>query len=58
MKNRSKKWTKRELKIYSEGEIELAKAVIRQWHEDGKPECDKEAITYWFNIIKQCEDFK
>ena len=53
-----KKWTKRELTVYTKGEVELAKAVIRQWHEDGEPVCDKEAINYWFNILKQIGEYK
>ena len=40
------RWTKRELTLRS-GIIELAKAVIEQWIEDGKPEKDAETIKFW-----------
>lgn len=40
------RWTKRELTLRS-GIIELAKAVIEQWIEDGRPEKDAEVIKFW-----------
>lgn len=43
------RWTKRELTLRS-GIIELAKAVIEQWVEDGKPEKDTEVIKFWQSI--------
>lgn len=46
-------WTKRELTL-RQGVKELAKAVIEQWIEDGKPECDAEVIKLWKSIA----DFK
>ena len=48
------KWTRDELTLKC-GPKELAIAVIKQWHEDGKPKADLPAIKYWFNIIKLCE---
>lgn len=47
---KEKEWTKRELTLRC-GIIELAKAVIEQWHKDGRPACDKEAIVFWKQLI-------
>lgn len=47
------RWTKRELTL-RQGVKELAKAVVEQWIEDGKPECDAEVIKLWESIA----DFK
>jgi len=46
MKRPKTRWTKRELTL-RQGVQQLAKAVIEQWVEDGKPECDKQVIEYW-----------
>ena len=48
------KWTKSELALKC-GPAELAKAIIKQWHEDGEPKCDAEAIQYWFKVLQYYE---
>ena len=45
-----KPWTKRELSLRS-GPVQLACAVIEQWHKDGEPKSDLPAIEYWYRII-------
>jgi hypothetical protein len=49
-------WTKRELTVYKNGTLELAKAVVRQWQLDGCPKQDLKAIEYWKGVIKAYED--
>ena len=49
---KDKPWTRKELSLRI-GFGELAKAVIEQWHKDGEPECDREAMQYWFNVYSQ-----
>ena len=44
-------WTKKELTLRL-GPIELASAVIEQWIKDGKPECDRDMIQAWYEIIR------
>lgn len=44
-------WTKKELTLRL-GIGELAKAIIEQWHKDGEPEKDREAIDAWFKIAQ------
>lgn len=50
-----KPWTRKELSLRI-GFAELAKAVIEQWHKDGEPECDREAMNYWFKVKQECEE--
>ena len=45
-------WTKRELTIAKNPIAALAKAVIWQWHLDGEPEADREAINYWEKVLE------
>lgn len=45
----NKPWTRKELSLRI-GFGELAAAVIEQWHKDGEPASDREAMEYWFNI--------
>lgn len=54
-KRKHKKWTREELSLRI-GFSELAKSVIKQWHKDGEPECDREAIDYWFKIVQACDE--
>lgn len=51
----NKHWTHKELSLRI-GFKELAKAIIEQWHKDGEPECDREAINNWFNILRACNE--
>lgn len=51
------KWTKRELTLRS-GPAELAKAIIWQWHLDGEPEKDKQAIEYWEKILEEANAYQ
>ena len=58
MKRPKDRWTKRELTL-RQGVQQLARAVIEQWIEDGKPECDKQVIEYWkaiadFEVKNDC----
>lgn len=55
-KNDDKPWTRKELSMRI-GFGELAAAVIEQWHKDGEPAADREAMEYWFNV-KQTFDAK
>lgn len=57
MKNNSndKPWTRKELSLRI-GFGELAAAIIEQWHKDGEPASDREAIEYWFNIKQQFDE--
>lgn len=45
-----KPWTKKELMLRP-GFVELAKAIVEQWHKDGCPVTDKEGIQFWQEII-------
>lgn len=56
MPNNNKSWTRKELSMRI-GFSELAKAVIEQWHKDGEPAADREAMDYWFKV-KQTFDAK
>lgn len=47
-------WTKSELTLKC-GIKELAKAVIKQWHKDGRPQRDAESIKWWGKILEQEE---
>ena len=51
-----KPWTRKELSMRI-GFGELAAAVIEQWHKDGEPASDREAMEYWFSV-KQAFDAK
>ena len=51
-----KPWTRKELSMRI-GFGELAAAVIEQWHKDGEPASDREAMEYWFTV-KQTFDAK
>lgn len=46
-------WTREELTVYKEPITALAKAVIKQWAIDGKPESGKAAIDEWFKILNE-----
>lgn len=54
-KAQDKPWTRKELSLRI-GFGELAKAVIEQWHKDGEPECDREAMQYWFKVKQACDE--
>ena len=49
---KDKPWTRKELSLRI-GFGELAKAVIEQWHKDSEPECDREAMNYWFKVKQE-----
>ena len=54
------KWTKDELTI-KHGEIDLAIAVVKQWHLDGCPGCpasDYAGVEPWLGIIISALDNK
>lgn len=51
------RWTKSELTLRP-GPVELAKAVIKQWVDDGKPECDAEAIEQWKAVLREAKKLK
>lgn len=50
-----KPWTKRELSLRP-GPVQLACAVIEQWHKDGEPKSDIPAIKYWYGIINNFKE--
>lgn len=50
-------WTKSELTLKT-GPVELARAVIQQWINDGRPKADEAAIKYWQGVIRECESRK
>lgn len=50
-----KPWTRKELSMRI-GFGELAKAVIEQWHKDGEPDCDREAMEYWLKVKQACDE--
>ena len=52
MEQKSKPWTKRELRVVTKPVEELAKAVIWQWHLDGEPKADLPAIQYWTKVLE------
>ena len=52
---KDKPWTKKELSLRV-GYVELAKAVIEQWKEDGQPE--SELIPFWIGLIKDVKASK
>lgn len=52
MEQKSKPWTKREMKLAKNPVEELAKAVIWQWHLDGEPKSDLPAIEYWNKVLE------
>lgn len=54
-KTQDKPWTRKELSIRI-GFSELAKAVIEQWHRDGEPASDREAVEYWFKVKQECDE--
>ena len=54
LNTKTKPWTHKELSLRI-GFGELAKAIIEQWHKDGEPECDKEAMQYWFRVKQECD---
>jgi len=45
-------YTKREMKIHKNSFVDLASAVIRQWHFDGRPRGDFESIKDWAEILR------
>lgn len=50
-----KPWTKRELSLRS-GPVQLAYAVIEQWHKDREPKSDLPAIECWYGIINNFKE--
>lgn len=52
---KDKPWTKKELSLRV-GYIELAKAIVEQWKEDGQPE--SELIPFWIGLIEEAKAFK
>lgn len=54
-KDDDKPWTHKELSMRI-GFGELAKAVIEQWHKDGEPVSDREAMKYWFKVKQACDE--
>ena len=50
-----KSWTKRELSLRP-GPVQLACAVIEQWHKDGEPKSDLPAIEYWYGVINNFKE--
>jgi len=44
-------YKRRELKIMKDGYYDLAKEVIRQWNQDGRPRGDEKGIELWSDII-------
>lgn len=52
---KDKPWTKKELSLRV-GYVELAKAVVEQWKEDGQPE--SELIPFWIGLIKDVKTSK
>ena len=49
-KKKDEPWTKKELMLRP-GFVELAKAIVEQWHKDGCPATDKKGIEFWQEII-------
>lgn len=43
-------WTKDELRL-KHGVYDLAKDVIKQWNLDGRPQCDKESVDIWKELL-------
>lgn len=54
-KAQDKPWTRKELSLRI-GFSELAEAVIEQWHRDGEPASDREALAYWFKVKQECDE--
>lgn len=44
-------YTRRELRIYKNGYVDLAKEVVRQWNIDGRPRGDEVGIQLWSDLI-------
>ena len=53
--DKDKPWTKKELSLRV-GYIELAKAIVEQWKEDGQPESG--LIPFWIELIEEAKAFK
>lgn len=49
----SKPWTKDELTIIDDGLYGLARAVVKQWIEDGKPQVSYNGVLPWIQILKE-----
>ena len=47
-----KPYTREELIVHKDPVKSLAKAVVRQWQEDGCPEQDRDGIAPWIGILK------
>lgn len=45
-----KPWTKNELSIQC-GVVALARAVVKRWVDDGRPESEKFGVMPWLNIL-------
>ena len=52
---KDKPWTKKGLSLRV-GYIELAKAIVEQWKEDGQPE--SELIPFWIQLIEEAKASK
>lgn len=51
----SKPWTKDELTVVDDGLYGLARAVVKQWIEDGKPKVSYDGVLPWIQILKEKE---
>jgi hypothetical protein len=51
MNKPTNRWTREELKVYDHGFFNLAKAVIKQWNDDGKPKVNRESIEAWAQVM-------
>lgn len=49
-------YTKRELSVCKSSYYDLAIAVIKQWHKDGRPLHGKESVDTWFSCIELYRD--
>ena len=45
-------YKRHEIKIMKDGYYDLAKEVIRQWNQDGKPRGDLPGIQMWKEVLQ------
>lgn len=45
-------WKRGEMKLHCHGYYDLAKAVMKQWSQDGRPRCDEAGVKIWKAVLE------